>query len=56
MTGALNAPWSQSAFAVFMGQGDTVRVDSTTNGAILAQGMQFAADGYTLLNLSLIHI
>ncbi|WZB75772.1 autotransporter-associated beta strand repeat-containing protein [Achromobacter insuavis] len=50
MTGALNAPWSQSAFAVFMGQGDTVRVDSTTNGAILAQGMQFAADGYTLVN------
>ncbi|WP_183005759.1 autotransporter-associated beta strand repeat-containing protein [Achromobacter sp. UMC71] len=49
MTGSLNAPWSQSSFAVFMGQGDTVRVDSTTNGAILAQGMQFAADGYTLV-------
>ncbi|CAB3836229.1 autotransporter-associated beta strand repeat-containing protein [Achromobacter deleyi] len=50
MNGALNAPWSQSAFAVFMGQGDTVRVDSTTRGAILTQGMQFAADGYTLVN------
>ncbi|WP_143277667.1 beta strand repeat-containing protein [Bordetella genomosp. 10] len=48
MVGAVNAPWAQDSFAVFMGQGDTVLVDSTVNGPVQAQGMQFAADGYTL--------
>ena len=46
--GSVNAPWSQGAFAVFTGQSGTVRVDSTTNGPINVQGMQFATDGYVL--------
>ena len=50
MDGALNAPWTQSAFAVFMGQSGIVSVDSIINGPLLTQGMQFAANGYTLVN------
>ena len=46
--GTVNAAWSQGAFAVFAGQGGNVKVDSAT--AIQVQGMQFAANGYTLVN------
>ncbi|MBR8657697.1 autotransporter-associated beta strand repeat-containing protein, partial [Achromobacter sp. Marseille-Q0513] len=46
--GSVNAPWSQGAFAVFTGQSGTVLVDSTSNGPINVQGMQFATDGYVL--------
>ena len=46
--GTINAAWSQDAVAIFSGQGGTVLVDSTTNGPINAQAMQFAVDGYVL--------
>ena len=44
----VNAAWSQDAFAVFTGQGGSVRADSST--ALQVQGMQFAVDGYALVN------
>ena len=47
-TGMVNAAWSQDAFAVFTGQGGSVRADSST--ALQVQGMQFAVDGYALVN------
>ena len=47
-TGSVNAAWDQDAFAIFSGQSGTVRLDSTTNGQINVQSMQFAVDGYVL--------
>ncbi|WP_170207569.1 autotransporter-associated beta strand repeat-containing protein [Luteibacter pinisoli] len=44
-TGAINAPYSEGAFAVFGGTGGTVQVDNG-NGLVSASGMQFLADGY----------
>ena len=46
--GRVNAGWNQDAYAIFSGQSGTVRVDSSANGAINVQGMQFATDGYVL--------
>ncbi|MGY0798534.1 autotransporter-associated beta strand repeat-containing protein [Lysobacter sp. A286] len=47
-TGAVNAPYTDDAFAVFGGTGGTVEVDNGL-GAVSASGMQFAADGYTIV-------
>ena len=44
-SGALNAPYSNGAFAVFGGTGGTVTVDDS-NGQLSASGLQFQADGY----------
>lgn len=47
-TGSLKGPRAPAdAFAIFGGAPGTVRVD-TTPGAVAAQGIQFASDGYTL--------
>ncbi|WP_265518687.1 autotransporter-associated beta strand repeat-containing protein [Nitratireductor luteus] len=45
--GAYNAPYSNSAFAVFTGTGGTVTIDNV-NGQVEASGMQFAVDGYVI--------
>lgn len=45
--GSVNAPFLDSAFAVFQGTGGTVTVDEGL-GAINVGGMQFAADGYAV--------
>ncbi|UPG92214.1 autotransporter outer membrane beta-barrel domain-containing protein [Luteibacter aegosomaticola] len=45
--GAINAPYSEGAFAIFGGTAGTVDVDNTT-GAVSASGMQFLTDGYTV--------
>jgi fibronectin-binding autotransporter adhesin len=45
--GTVNAPWNDSAFAVFMATPGTVAVDNG-NGAVRAAGMQFASDGYVI--------
>ena len=46
-SGAVNAPWADSGFAVFMATPGTVTVDNG-NGAVRAAGMQFASDGYVI--------
>src|SRR5690606_39369460 len=46
-TGAINAPYSNGAFAVFMGLPGTVTVDAV-NGQVEASGLQFAVDGYVI--------
>lgn len=46
-TGAINAPYQDDAFAIFMANGGTVTVDESL-GAVRAAGMQFASDGYHL--------
>ena len=46
-TGAVNAPYSDGAFAVFGGTGGTVTVDNSLGG-VSATGLRFAADGYTI--------
>ncbi|MEH2487907.1 autotransporter outer membrane beta-barrel domain-containing protein [Bradyrhizobium sp. AZCC 2230] len=46
-TGAVNAPFTDAAFAIFAGIGGTVTVDNS-HGQVTAAGMQFAADGYHL--------
>lgn len=46
-SGALNAAYSDGAFAVFGGTAGTVTVDNTL-GAVSVAGMQFAADGYVI--------
>jgi fibronectin-binding autotransporter adhesin len=46
-SGALNAAYSDSAFAVFGGTGGTVTVDNGA-GPVTASGMQFATGGYTI--------
>jgi len=45
--GALNAAYSDGAFAVFGGTAGTVTVDNGT-GQVTASGMQFATGGYTI--------
>ncbi|WP_174521981.1 beta strand repeat-containing protein, partial [Sphingobium cloacae] len=45
--GDLNAPFSDGAFAVFMGAAGNVTVDESL-GAINASGMQFLTDGYEI--------
>ncbi|MGY0556947.1 autotransporter-associated beta strand repeat-containing protein [Lysobacter sp. A421] len=45
--GSINAPFLDSAFAIFQGTGGTVTVDDSL-GAINVAGMQFAADGYAI--------
>lgn len=45
--GVGNAPWSQSAFAVFQGAASEVRVNHE-HGTVLTSGMQFTTDGYVL--------
>ena len=44
-TGAVNAPWTDAAFAIFSGAAGTVAVDASL-GAVSAAGMQFTSDGY----------
>ncbi|HEV2502817.1 MAG TPA: autotransporter outer membrane beta-barrel domain-containing protein [Mesorhizobium sp.] len=46
-SGAVNAAWADSGFAVFMASPGTVTVDNG-NGAVRAAGMQFASDGYVI--------
>lgn len=46
-TGAANAPFTDGAFAVFMGAAGTVTVDGGA-GAVNASGMQFLTDGYVI--------
>ncbi|WP_265919827.1 autotransporter outer membrane beta-barrel domain-containing protein [Cupriavidus nantongensis] len=46
--GTPNAPFTDSAFAVFQGAPGTVTVDNSL-GQVLASGMQFATSGYHLL-------
>ncbi|CAN7423228.1 autotransporter-associated beta strand repeat-containing protein [Caulobacter sp. LjRoot300] len=43
----VNADYAQDSFAIFQGTGGTVTVDNGA-GNVLAAGMQFAADGYTI--------
>ncbi|ASR43603.1 hypothetical protein BEN78_09685 [Xanthomonas citri pv. mangiferaeindicae] len=45
--GAINAAYSDGAFAIFAGKGGTVDVDNSL-GAVTASGLQFAADGYVV--------
>ncbi|WP_210205646.1 autotransporter-associated beta strand repeat-containing protein [Pseudaminobacter salicylatoxidans] len=45
--GAINAPFADGAFAVFMGDAGTVTVDSG-KGAVNVSGMQFITDGYVI--------
>ena len=47
LTGVVNAPWTDSAFAIFQASGGNVTVDNSL-GQVAAFGMQFAADGYHL--------
>lgn len=44
-TGAINGAWTNGAFAIFTAKPGTVRVDDSA-GDIIADGMQFAVDGY----------
>ncbi len=46
-SGAVNAPFSDSSFAVFQGTPGVVTVNGG-NGSVNAQGMQFASDGYVV--------
>ncbi|HAV1831646.1 TPA: transporter [Enterobacter hormaechei subsp. steigerwaltii] len=46
--GVGNAPWSQSAFAVFQGASNDVLV-SNEFGTVRTSGMQFTTDGYVLM-------
>lgn len=45
--GAINAPYSDNAFAIFMAEGGEVQVDNSL-GQVGISGIQFAADGYHL--------
>src|SRR5690606_311362 len=47
MNGAVNADYAQDSFAVFSAAAGTVTIDNS-GGAVLASGMQFASDGYTI--------
>ncbi|UIJ44831.1 autotransporter-associated beta strand repeat-containing protein [Sphingomonas cannabina] len=46
-TGAVNADYAQNTFAIFSAAPGTVTVDNA-GGNVLASGMQFASDGYTV--------
>ncbi|WP_209438621.1 beta strand repeat-containing protein, partial [Buttiauxella gaviniae] len=50
---SLDAPWTDKSFAVFMGTGGTVTVDTSVGGAVNTSGMQFYVDGYTIKGDSL---
>ncbi|WP_338576687.1 autotransporter-associated beta strand repeat-containing protein [Brevundimonas olei] len=45
--GVVNAPYADSAFAIFSGVGGTVTIDGGL-GDVTATGMQFAVDGYVI--------
>ncbi|WP_455153133.1 autotransporter-associated beta strand repeat-containing protein [Cupriavidus basilensis] len=45
--GAVNAPWANGEFAIFMATPGTVTVNSD-QGAVVSRGMQFASDGYVI--------
>ncbi|SIT49909.1 Outer membrane autotransporter barrel domain protein (fragment) [Paraburkholderia piptadeniae] len=47
-SGLVNAPYSNGAFAIFVGAPGTVTVD-TSLGAVQAAGMQFGVDGYNIV-------
>ena len=47
VAGALNAPWTNAAFAIFEAAPGTVTVDNSL-GQVVASGMQFAVSGYTV--------
>ncbi|MET3653824.1 autotransporter outer membrane beta-barrel domain-containing protein [Dyella japonica] len=47
ITGTPNAPWADGAFAIFTGSAGTVTVDNSL-GAVTANGMQFASNGYVI--------
>ncbi len=46
-TGAINAPYVDSSFAIFAGTPGTVTVDNSL-GAVVSGGMQFATSGYVV--------
>lgn len=50
-SGVGNAPWSQTAFAIFQGTGGEVQI-SNINGRVVNSGMQFTADNYVLNQLN----
>lgn len=45
--GAVNAPWADDQFAIFLGAPGTVTV-SASQGAVTASGMQFGVEGYVV--------
>lgn len=47
VSGAINAQYTDNAFALFTGAAGTVNVDNTL-GAVNSGGMQFAIDGYAI--------
>ncbi|MGB9098038.1 autotransporter-associated beta strand repeat-containing protein [Erwinia sp.] len=49
--GVGNAPWSQTAFAIFQGTAAPVIV-SDVNGRVINSGMQFTSDGYVVSQLN----
>ena len=49
--GVGNAPWSQTAFAIFQGTPGLVVV-SNVNGRVINSGMQFTSDGYVVNQLN----
>lgn len=49
--GVGNAPWSQTAFAIFQGTAGVVAV-SNVNGRVINSGMQFTSDGYAVNQLN----
>ncbi|QGW82579.1 autotransporter-associated beta strand repeat-containing protein [Variovorax paradoxus] len=51
-SGAVNAPYSNGAFAILAGTPGTVAIDNG-NGQIEASGLQFATDGYRLTGSTL---
>ncbi|NYF32621.1 autotransporter-associated beta strand repeat-containing protein [Sphingopyxis sp. JAI108] len=46
-SGAVNAPFDDDTFAIFTGAPGTVTIDNGL-GAVIASGLQFAVDGYTV--------
>jgi fibronectin-binding autotransporter adhesin len=46
-SGAINAPWTPAAFAIFEAAPGMVTVDNSL-GQVTASGMQFASDGYLI--------
>ncbi len=53
VSGSINAPYSNGAFAVFQGQAGTVTVDNSL-GQAQSSGMQFATDGYVIAGAPLV--
>ena len=52
-SGSVNAPYSDSSFAVFGGTAGTVTVDNSL-GNVATSGMQFATSGYTITGDSIL--